>query len=84
MQTDIDLLTTEAEYISLSQIMRYLIPLRHIVLEVSSVFGMKFDLCNSYTTAFEANKGSNELSKHQKTDLEQNILPSNGIILDSI
>ena len=43
MQTEIALLTTEAEYISLSQSMRDLISLRHIMLEVSSVFGMKCD-----------------------------------------
>ena len=45
------------EYISLSQIMRDLIPLRYIMLELSSVFGMKCDLYKSYTTAFEYNKG---------------------------
>ena len=61
IKTEIDLLTTEAEYISLSQSMRYLIPLRHIMLEVSSVFGMKCDSCNSYTTTFEDNKGAIEL-----------------------
>ena len=43
MQTEIDLSITEAEYISLSQSMRYLIPLRHIMLEVSIVFWMKCD-----------------------------------------
>ena len=46
------------EYISLTQILRYLIPLRHIMLEVSSLFGMKCGLCNSYTTTFEDNKGA--------------------------
>ena len=46
MKTEIDLLTTEAEYISLIQSMRDLIPLRHIMLEVSSVFGMKCDSCS--------------------------------------
>ena len=58
IQKDIALSTTEAEYISLSQIMRDLIPLRHIMLEVSSVFGMKCDSCNSYTKTFEENKGA--------------------------
>ena len=66
MQTEIALLTTEAEYISLSQSMRDLIPLRHIMLEVSSVFGMKCDSCNSYTTTFEDNKGEIELEKEPK------------------
>ena len=56
MQTEIALSTTEAEYISLIQSIRYLIPLRHVMLEVSSVFGMKCDSCNSYTKTFEYNK----------------------------
>ena len=54
------------EYISLTQILRYLIPLRHIMLEVSSLFGMKCDSCNSYTTTFEDNKGEIELAKEPK------------------
>ena len=66
MQTEIDLSTTEAKYISIIQSMRYLIPLRHIMLEVSSVFGMKCDLCNSYTTTFEDNNGAIELAKEPK------------------
>ena len=52
--------------ISLSQSMRDLIPLRHIVLEVSIVFGIKCDLCNSYTTTFEYNKGEIESAKEPK------------------
>ena len=60
MQTEIALLTTEAEYISLSQSMRDLIPLRHIMLEVSSVFGIRCDSCHSYTTTFEYKKGAIE------------------------
>ena len=66
MQTEIALLTTESEYISTSQSMRYLIPLRHIMSEVSDVFGMKCDLCNSYTTIFEENKGAIGLAKETK------------------
>ena len=58
MQTEITLLTTEAEYISTSQIIRDLIPLIHIMLEVSSVIGIKCDSCNSYTTPFKDNKGA--------------------------
>ena len=58
MQTEIALLTTKDEYISLSQSMIYLIPLRNIMVEVSSVLGMKCDLCNSYTTTLEDNKGA--------------------------
>ena len=43
--------------------MRYLIPLKHIMLEITSVFWMKCDSYNSYTTTFEENKGEIELSK---------------------
>ena len=39
------------------------IPLRHIMLELSSVFGMKCDSCDSYTTTFEYNKGEIQLEK---------------------
>ena len=63
MQTYIGLSTTESEYISMSQSMIDLIQLRHIMLEVSSVFGIKCHSCNSYTTTFEGNKGATELEK---------------------
>ena len=66
MQTDIVLSTTESECISLIQSMRELSPLRYIMLEVSSVFGMKCDSCNSYTTTFEDNKGAIDLAKEPK------------------
>ena len=64
--------------------MRHLIPLRHIMLEVSSAFGMKCDSCNSYTTTFEYNKVAIELEKEPKYRPQKNIFPSNGIILDSM
>ena len=54
------------EYIILSQSMRDLIPLRHIILELSSVFGMKYDLCNSCTKTFEYNKGAIDLAIEPK------------------
>ena len=63
MQTEIALSTTEVEYISLSKSMRDLIPLLHIMLEVSSLFGMRCYSCNSYTTTFEDNKGAIESAK---------------------
>ena len=66
MQTYIALSTTEAEYISLIQSMRDLIPLRNIMIEASSVFGMKCDSCNSCTRTFEDNKGEIELAKEPK------------------
>ena len=66
MQTEISLSTTEANYISLSQIMRDLIPLRKHMLDVSSFLGMKCDSCNSYTTTSKENKGEIELAKEPK------------------
>ena len=41
------------EYISLIQSTIYLIPMRNILLEVSSLFGLKCDSCNSHITTFE-------------------------------
>ena len=61
MQTEIALSANKAEYISLSQSMRYFIPLGHILLEVSSMFVIKCDSCNSYTSTFEDNKRAIEL-----------------------
>ena len=46
--------------------MGYLIPLRHIILEVSSVFRMKFDSYNSNKIKFEENRGEIELAKEPK------------------
>ena len=56
MKTEIYLLKTEANYISLSQNIRYLISWRQIMLDVSSVFGTKYDSCNSYTKTSKENK----------------------------
>ena len=84
MKTEIDLFTTEAEYISLIQSMRYLIPLKYVILELSSVFRMKCDSFNSYTTTFEDNKGATELAEEPKYKPRTKIFPSNGIILESI
>ena len=66
IQTYIDLLTTESKFIILNQSMRDLIPLRQIMLEVSDVFGIKYYLCNSYTTNFGDNKGAIELAEEPK------------------
>ena len=52
--------------ISLSQSMRNLITFIYIMLEVSSVFGIKCDLYNPYNTSFEDNKGAIELAKEPK------------------
>ena len=62
-----------------------LIPLRKIMLDVSSVFGMKCDSCNSYTITFEDNKGAIELGKEPKyIPQTKQIFPLNCIILESI
>ena len=50
----------------MSQSMRDLIKMRNIMLEVSSVFGMRCDSCNSYNTTFEDNKVVIELAKEPK------------------
>ena len=84
MQTEISLSTTGAEYISLIQSMKDSIPLRYNMLEVSSVFGMKFDSCNSYTITFEENKGAIKLAKETKYRPGTKHLSINGIILESI
>ena len=73
-------MTAEAEYISLSQSMRYLIPLIQIMLDVSRVFGMKCDSCNSNTTTFKDNKVEIELEKELKDRPQTKQFPSKGII----
>ena len=80
-QTEIALSTTEAEYISLSQSMRDFILLRQIMLNVSSVFGMKCYSFHSYATAFEDNKGAIELAKELKYRPQTKTNSSDGIIL---
>ena len=75
MQTEIALLTAKVEYTSVSQNIRYLIPLIHIMLKVSSIFRMKCDSCNSYTTTVEDNKGANELAKEPKYRPRKKIFP---------
>ena len=61
MPIEIVLSTIEAEYISLSQSMKDLIPLRQNMLEVSSVFVKKYDSCNAYTMTFEDSTGAIKL-----------------------
>ena len=69
----------------MGQILRDLIPLRKTTLDLSSVFGMKFDSYNSYTTTFDDNKGAIELSKVPNyIPRTKNNFSSNVIILESI
>ena len=75
MQTEIALSTTKFEYISPSHSMRYLITLRQKIMDLSSVFGMKCDSCNSYATTFKDNERAIELAKEPKYRPKRNIFP---------
>jgi hypothetical protein len=57
LQSEIALSTTEAEYISLSQAMRDLIPMRTILQETSTFFGCDVQQATTHSTVFEDNKG---------------------------
>jgi hypothetical protein len=61
LQTEIALSTTEAEYISLSQAMRDLIPLRTIFQELSKICQIPSSQINTHSTVFEDNKGCVDL-----------------------
>ena len=63
IQIEIYLSTAEAEYISIGQSMRYLVPSRQIKLDVSSLIEVQFDSCNSYTTTFDDSIGAIELTE---------------------
>ena len=66
MQSEIALSTTEAEYISLSQSMRELLPLIVIIKELQKVFNLNFDKAKVMSTVFEDNKGCIELATAPK------------------
>jgi hypothetical protein len=61
LQSEIALSTTEAEYISLSQSLRELIPMRTIIQELSSVYNIPPQEATAYSTVFEDNKGCVDL-----------------------
>jgi hypothetical protein len=61
LQSEIALSTTEAEYISLSQAMRDLIPMRTILQETSTFFGYDVQQATTHSTVFEDNKGCVDL-----------------------
>jgi hypothetical protein len=61
LQTEIALSTTEAEYISLSQALRDLIPLRTIFKELSAICKIPSSQVNTHSTVFEDNKGCVDL-----------------------
>jgi hypothetical protein len=61
LQSEIALSTTEAEYISLSQAMRDLIPMRTILQEMTQVYGYTVQQAITHSTVFEDNKGCVDL-----------------------
>jgi hypothetical protein len=61
LQSEIALSTTEAEYISLSQAMRDLIPLKTVLQELSETFNYDLQKLTTYSTVFEDNKGCVDL-----------------------
>ena len=68
LQSEIALSTTEAEYISLSQSLRDLIPLHNIFDELSKVDFIKRDkrISKTYSTVYEDNRGALELAREPK------------------
>jgi hypothetical protein len=61
LQTEIALSTTEAEYIALSQAMRDLIPMRTLLVELTTLTKLTFGETFTHSTIFEDNKGCVEL-----------------------
>jgi hypothetical protein len=61
LQTEIALSTTEAEYITLPQSLRDLIPLRTIFKELSQICNIPISQVNAHSTVFEDNKGCVDL-----------------------
>jgi len=68
LQSEIALSTTEAEYISLSQSLRDLIPLHNIFNELSEVDFIQKDnrITKTYSTVYEDNRGALELAREPK------------------
>jgi hypothetical protein len=61
LQSEIALSTTKAEYISLSQSLRDLIPMRAIIQELSPVYHISPQAAIAHSTVFEDNKGCVDL-----------------------
>jgi len=62
LQTEVALSTTEAEYIALSQSARDLIPMRHLLQELSTATKLIVGSTIAHSTIFEDNKGCVELA----------------------
>jgi hypothetical protein len=61
LQTEIALSTTESEYISLSQSLCDLIPLRHLIHKLGKFFNYSSAQVTTHSTVFEDNKGCVDL-----------------------
>lgn len=66
MQTEIALSTTEAEYIALSTAARTLLPMRELMIEISTLFNLKEITPDVKCTLFEDNIGAETLAKSPK------------------
>ena len=66
LQQEISLSTTEAEYIALSTAAREILPMRDLLIEISSQFGIHEITPNVRCTIFEDNVGAETLAKSPK------------------
>jgi hypothetical protein len=66
LQSEVALSTTEAEYIALSQSTRDLLPLRSLLLELSTATKLIVGSTTAHSTIFEDNKGCVELATAPK------------------
>ncbi|MGH7954943.1 MAG: Ty1/Copia family ribonuclease HI, partial [Gloeomargaritales cyanobacterium] len=62
LQTEIALSTTEAEYIALSQSMRDILPMKRIIVEVLTSYGISLERATTHSTVFEGNNGALSLA----------------------
>ena len=68
LQTDISMSTFEAECISLSKAMRYLLPLRKLIQKVGTQFNINFaSPATMHSTLFDNNNGALSLDKFPRT-----------------
>jgi len=66
LQTEIALSTAEAEYIALSQAMRQVIPLMHLLVEVSCIFDIKLPKPQVHCKVFEDNRSAITIAEASK------------------
>ena len=63
LQTEVSLSTTESEYIALSQLMRYVLPMIDLIQEVNAVLQIEGQQPSVYFKVFEDNNGALELAR---------------------